>query len=188
SPRRSRTPRSSASVPPWAAGRGPGPHPTPPRSRPARGPGARRPAGGPGRPRSLGSGRRAGARGPSGTRRGDAAQVLAGARVDLVEELHVLLLGVDQLHLLARAERVVDHLPEPHVLELGADERATLPGLDVLELHDRVGVAIEDDAQPFPELRGGHLHLALPFPPRPRVERRLQPLARGVIVGILPED
>src|SRR5439155_821453 len=35
---------------------------------------------------------------------------------------------------------------------------------------------------------GGHLHLALPFPPRPRVERRLQPLARGVIVGILPED
>ena len=56
--------------------------------------------------------------------------------VVLVEELHPLLLEVDQLDLLARAERVVDDPAEPHVLELGAHERAALAGLDVLEVDD----------------------------------------------------
>jgi len=82
----------------------------------------------------------------------------------LVEELHVLFLVFDQLHLLARAERVVDDLAQPHVLELGAHEGAALARLDVLEVHDGVRLAVEDDAQSLLELRGRHLHRTLSSP------------------------
>ena len=69
-----------------------------------------------------------------------------------IEELHVLLFEVDQLDLFAGPERVVDHLAESHVLELRADERAALARLHVLEVDDRVGIAIEHDAQSLLEL------------------------------------
>jgi len=65
--------------------------------------------------------------------------------VVLVQELHVLLVVLDQFHLLAGPERVVDDLAEPHVLELRAYERAALAGLDVLEVDDGVGLPVVDD-------------------------------------------
>ena len=84
--------------------------------------------------------------------------------VVLVQVLHVLLLEVDQLHLLAGAERVVDHAPLPHVLELGAHEGAALARLDVLEVDDGVGLPVELDLQSLLEFRGGHLHgVMVPF-------------------------
>src|SRR5215468_4838949 len=76
----------------------------------------------------------------------------------LVEVLHPLLVEVDQLHLLAGAERVVDHPAEPHVLELGANERAPLARLDVLEVDDAVRLAVELDLEASLELRRRHLH------------------------------
>ena len=66
----------------------------------------------------------------------------------------MLLFEVDQLDLLAGAEGVVDDLAELHVLELRPDERAAFARLHVLEVDDRVGVAVEDDTQPLLELRG----------------------------------
>ncbi len=64
----------------------------------------------------------------------------------------MLFFEVDQRDLLARSERVVDDLAEPHVLELRPDEGAALARLHVLKVDDRVGVAVEDDPEPLLEL------------------------------------
>src|SRR6266849_4102912 len=76
----------------------------------------------------------------------------------LVQILHVLLVEVDELHLLARAERVVDDPPLPHVLELGAHEGAALARLDVLEVDDGVGLPVVLDLETLLEFGRGHLH------------------------------
>src|SRR5262249_20498597 len=55
-----------------------------------------------------------------------------------VEELHPLLVEVDELHLLAGPERVVDDPAELHVLELGPDESAALAGFHLLEVDNAV--------------------------------------------------
>ena len=54
----------------------------------------------------------------------------------VVEELHVLDLGVDARELLAGAERLVDHSAGLEVLQLGADEGAALARFHVLEVDD----------------------------------------------------
>ncbi len=70
----------------------------------------------------------------------------------VVEELDVLHLGVDARELLARAERVLDDSAGLEVLELRPDERAALPGLDVLELDDAPHRAPMLDVHPVAEL------------------------------------
>ena len=73
----------------------------------------------------------------------------------VVEVLHVLRLGADAVELLARAERPVDDRAGGERLQLRADERAALAGLDVLELDDAPRLALELDVHPVPELVGG---------------------------------
>ena len=53
-----------------------------------------------------------------------------------VEELHLARLGAHRAELLARAERLVDHVAVAGAAQLRAHERAALAGLDVLELED----------------------------------------------------
>ena len=53
-----------------------------------------------------------------------------------VEEGHLARLGADRAELLAGAEGAVDHGAVVGALELGANERPALAGLDVLELDD----------------------------------------------------
>src|SRR5262249_8336091 len=78
--------------------------------------------------------------------------------VVLVEKLHVLFVVLDQLDLLTGAERVVDDLAQPHVLELGTHEGPALARLDVLEVDDGVRLPVEHDPQPLLELRRRDLH------------------------------
>src|SRR5262249_51711762 len=73
----------------------------------------------------------------------------------VVEVLHVLGLGADALELLARPERLVDDRAGLVVLQLGADERAPLTGLHVLELDDTPRLPIELGVPPVFELVGG---------------------------------
>jgi hypothetical protein len=52
---------------------------------------------------------------------------------------------------------LVDNLAGQHVLELGAHERGTLAGLDVLELDDLPQLAVDVEDEPILEV-GGRCH------------------------------
>ena len=73
----------------------------------------------------------------------------------VVEVGEVAAVDVLDLDLGAGVVRAVDDLARDDVLELGADERAALAGLDVLELDDvpELPVDVEDDA--VPDVCGG---------------------------------
>ena len=70
----------------------------------------------------------------------------------VVQELHVLHLGVHARELLAGAERLVDDRARVERLQLRAHERPALPRLHVLELDDAPDVAVDLDVHPVPEL------------------------------------
>ena len=75
-----------------------------------------------------------------------------------VEELHLARLGAHGAELLAGAERAVDHGAVGGAAQLGADERAALAGLDVLELEDLEDGALDLDVIAVLELvRGDHV-------------------------------
>ena len=109
--------------------------------------------------------------------------------VVLVEVLHGALLVVDQADLLPRPEGAVHHPPEPEVLQLGADERAALAGLHVLEVDDVVRLSVELDLQALSKLRGRHLHRLPSWPPRGALRPSKVAQARaGRLMIRLPDD
>jgi hypothetical protein len=63
---------------------------------------------------------------------------------------------VDWAKLLARSERPIDHRSIRGPSQLGADERAALSRLDVLELDDLEDGAFDLDVVPVFELVGGN--------------------------------
>ena len=99
----------------------------------------------------------------------------------------MLVLEVDQLDLFTGAECVVDDPSRPHVLELGADERPALARLDVLEIDDGVGMAVEDDAQPFLEFSGGDLHDCLASASEAGAQHLLETGPRLRVIGVFSQ-
>jgi hypothetical protein len=63
---------------------------------------------------------------------------------------------VDWAKLLARSERPIDNRPVSRAAQLGAHERTTLAGLDVLELDDLEDGPLDLDVVPVFELVGGN--------------------------------
>jgi hypothetical protein len=62
---------------------------------------------------------------------------------------------VNARHLLAGPEGLVDDAARLQRLQLGADERTALAGLDVLEVDDAVDGAVDLDVHAVLELVGG---------------------------------
>src|SRR4051794_21285855 len=73
----------------------------------------------------------------------------------LVEVLHLALVDDSDIDLGAGVEGAVDDLAGQQVLELGADERATLARLDVLELDDVPQHAVEVEGHAVLQVVGG---------------------------------
>ena len=71
-----------------------------------------------------------------------------------VQELHLARFRADRAELLPGPEGLVDHRAVARPLELGAHERATLAGLDVLELDDLVDDPVDLDVGAVLELVG----------------------------------
>ena len=96
-------------------------------------------------------------------------------------------LEVDQLQLLTGTEGVVDHAAPAEVLELGPHEGAALAWLDVLEVHDRVGLAVEDDPSP---LRKSAVDTCMgsTLASEAQAEGLLQPLARLGVARLFAKD
>src|SRR3954452_18223092 len=77
-----------------------------------------------------------------------------GVRAVVVEVLELAGLGAHRAELLARPEGLVDDVAVGGALELGADERAALAGLHVLELDDLEDRPVHVDVSPVLELIG----------------------------------
>ena len=75
-----------------------------------------------------------------------------------VQVLHLLALDDGEADVDAGVERPVDHGARLHVPQLGADERASLARLDVLELDHLEQRAVELQRHPALEVVRAHAH------------------------------
>src|SRR5918994_1810134 len=75
-----------------------------------------------------------------------------------IQVLHLLAFDDGQADLHAGIERALDHGAGPDVAELRAHERATLPRLDMLKLHDLEQRAVEVERHPVLQVVGRDAH------------------------------